>query len=229
MKSEILNGVEVLIEPTHKYIQINDATDDDLRGIWQKLQEKFPKHEAVFCFRNVPVPQSFMTEIDAKLIDDSLEMRLSPADFENFLRAVIANVSPDSPAKISVVGVTPITAENYDKFAAFHDQTVPDMYWNSTRILEKIDLWRIFACFENEKITDYALLMQPAAEIFGCQTSNIDHAKALLAAASQEAFVSGAEELLYMIDKDQEICKNAAVALGFRMCGYYRGYRIVLP
>ncbi|MCL2840052.1 MAG: hypothetical protein FWE05_04695 [Defluviitaleaceae bacterium] len=228
MTNEIINGVEILIEPTEKYIQINDATEDDLRGLWPKVLERYSGHNAMLCFRNTVTPVQFMDEIGAKLLDDSLEMRLNLEDFESFLKAVIADVgvAESALASVSVVGVTPITSENFDIFATHHDKTIPDMYWNSRRILEKIDLWRIFACFEGESITDYAMLMQPASEIFCCISKDTDRAKAILAAAAQEAFVSGAEELLYMIDKSEEICKNAASALGFRLCGYYQGFNV---
>ncbi|MCL2217811.1 MAG: hypothetical protein FWB91_12460 [Defluviitaleaceae bacterium] len=229
MEHEIINGVEILTEPSQGYAQINDASEEELRSVWPKLLEKYTGYELFFCFRNVPVPSSLMEELGAKLLDDSLEMRLSVPDFEEFLKAVIADVGAGEAAKVSVVGVTPITEENFEAFATFHDKSNPDMYWTSRRILERIDLWQIFACFdETGGVSDYVMLMRPAAEIFCCYTKDATKAKALLAAAAQNAFVSGAEETLYMIDKDESLCINAATALGFRQCGFYQGYRVIV-
>jgi len=234
MTHEIINGVEILFEPTENYLQVNDATEEDLRNMWQRLVEKFPGSEAVFCFRNVPVPTNYLAEIGATLLDDSIETRLSVTDFERH-----ANIGA-TPNGIAEDGtetheVTLITPENFDAFAKAHDTTNPEMYWTSRRIRERMDMWRIFACTSNDTVTDYVMLMQPPpeahafSEIFCCQTKEISKARALLTAAALSSFSSGTDEILYMIDKDEEICKNATVSIGFRECGFYQGYKVTLP
>ena len=226
MEREIINGVEVLLERAENYIQINDATEDDLSGVWPKLKEKFPRHTAAFCFRNVPIPSGFLNETNAELWDDCDELRLSVTDFEQHAEIGAITNKTDS------IEITLITPENFEIFADVHDQANPDMSWPSRRIRERMDIWRVLACVNNGIVTDYILLMHqpifPASEIFCVWTKDLAKAKALLTAAALNSFANGADEVLYMIDKDEEICKNAAMALGFKECGYYQGYKVIL-
>jgi len=226
MEHEIINGVKILMECAENYIQINDATEDDLSGVWPKLKEKFPGHTAAFCFRNVPIPSDFLGEITAELWDDCDELRLSVTDFEKHAEIGTLTDKTDS------VAVTLITPENFEIFASVHDKANFDMSWSSRRILERMDIWRVLACVSNGSVTDYILLMHqpilPVSEIFCVWTKDLAKAKALLTAAALNSFANNADEVLYMIDKDEEICKNAAMALGFKQCGYYQGYKVIL-
>jgi len=237
MVHEILNGVELLLEPAENYLQVNDVTEDDLRGIWPHLLEKFPGNEAFFCFRNVPIPMEYLTKIGGVLLDDNIELRLSVSDFEKHAEiGGIANGTATDGTETHNIAV--ITPENFDAFAKAHDTNNPDMYWTSRRIRERMDVWRIFACANKGIITDYIMVMHPlnevlephsVSEIFCCQSKDTAKAKALLTAAALSSFANGVDEILYMIDKDEEICKNATVSIGFRECGFYQGYKVILP
>ena len=81
MVSESINGIEVLVEPNEKYIQVNDTNESGLRGAWPQIKEHFKGHQAMFCYHNMQAPETFLKKIGAGLLDDALEMRLPSNKF----------------------------------------------------------------------------------------------------------------------------------------------------
>lgn len=45
-----------------------------------------------------------------------------------------------------------LTDKYYKEYGVFHDKHNPNMYWNSERIFEKIDIWKIYVIMKEGKI-----------------------------------------------------------------------------
>ena len=234
MEREIINGVEILHEPAEKYVQINDPPNDSLHGILDHIKSTYVWDNIWLCYHNNFAPQDLLKEHNATIEDDCEEIRLSVEDFEKLQMESNppSDAGLDESAKATMI--VPITVANFDIFAKLHDKVSTGTSWPSRRILEKMDLWSIFACLspDGSNVTDFIMTMTTngrvttTAEIFHLYTHDLTHAKALLTAAALFSFNNGANELLYMIDKDEKICKNASETLGFKSCGFYCGYKI---
>lgn len=140
-------------------------------------------------------------------------------DFETY------ELQPEDP------GVLPITRENYPLFSGLHSQTDSDMYWNSRRILDAIDRWRIYVCLRDGRTAGaiYYLDHPEQPEIFGIDfPENIFDSgvfRALLTAALNDCSRRGAKHMIFF--NESETQADAAVC-GFRCVGEYMCYKITL-
>jgi len=209
-------GIEIaVLDETERYIQINDKNESELRNLWPHIAPNYPGFEVTFCFRNCEVPMGFVNEIGARLLDDCIEMRVPSVEI----------ALPPLPL------LTQVTEENFDTFAAYHDvKILPDFYWTSKRIKQKLGNWCIFMSQVGGQINGYIMAtMRPwEAEIYCIDTPDIATGKTLASAIIAEAFKAGIPEILYMVDYDSRE-KEIALELGFSIKGYYKGYTIVLP
>lgn len=140
-------------------------------------------------------------------------------DFENYV------LQPED------ADVLPITRENYELFSVLHTQTDYDMYWNSVRILDALDRWRIYVCLQNGTTAGAIYFMDDKSipEIFGVDfqdnTYNSNVFRALLVAALNDSKRRGAK---YMIFFNESESQSDALACGFRCIGEYVCYKIAL-
>ncbi|MCL2405074.1 MAG: hypothetical protein FWC92_05960 [Defluviitaleaceae bacterium] len=212
----IINGIEVFVEESESYIQINDINQKDLAGIWEPLTTRYPGYEVTLCFRDMPPPTEALAAIGAEVLEDCIAMKVTQHEYK-----------PCDSHEIK-----PLTKADYAGFAELHDKLnpPPDMYWTSQRILQKWDIWRIFVVYENGNITGYALIRldmgdSALGEIFGVESDNPAHRVALFSAVVECAFENGKSTVLRMVDRDNSRGEyEAALAVGFRETGYYIGY-----
>lgn len=128
-------------------------------------------------------------------------------------------------------GILPISRENYEFFSSLHSQTDYDMYWNSGRILDAIDRWRIYVCLRNGKVTGAIYYMADTLmpEIFGIDfpdgTYNGDIYRALLTAALNDCKRRGAKHMVFFNESESQA---DALACGFRCISDYVCYKISL-
>jgi len=207
MEKIIIAGSEVLVDESERYIQLNDVNLTDICDLWKQIKIRYLGYDVMFCYHNAITTNSFLNEIGAILIDDNVEMRLSP---ENF----IATDRND---------VKQISESDFDSFTVYHDNHNPEMYWSSERIKKDLSRWAIFALHTDKRITGYILLALWNSEIFCVNAVSQIEAEALITVAAKFAFGHGKNELLFMADKDT-IIQKAALAAGFRVTGQYKGY-----
>jgi len=212
-----LNGVEVNIEASENYIQINDISDENLTRIWGDIKAQYPGYELALCFRDVPVPTNALLAIGAEILDDCLAMR----------------VWQDSYKPCNSLDVVPLEKADFAEFAALHDKLhpAPVMYWTSQRLLNAWDKWRIFVVWDGGKIIGYTMMLialrdEAQGEIFVVEAESQDHCKALISAATGCAFAIGKSEVLFMVDRDGHHEYEATEAVGFRKTGFYMGYAV---
>ena len=128
-------------------------------------------------------------------------------------------------------GILPITRENYELFSALHSQTDCDMYWNSERILDAIDRWRIYVCLRSGKVTGaiYYIADTHMPEIFGIDFHDgiydSDVYRALLTAALNDCKRRGAKHMIFFNESESQA---DALACGLRCIGRYVCYKIPL-
>lgn len=128
-------------------------------------------------------------------------------------------------------GILPITRKNYELFSALHCQNDCDMYWNSTRILDAIDHWRIYVCLRNGKAAGAIYYMADTLmpEIFGIDfpngNYNRDVYRALLTAALNDCKRRGAKHMIFFNEGPSQ---TDAVACGFRCIGEYMCFKKTL-
>ena len=217
MESVMLNGIEVFVEAPEKHIQINDIRREDIAGLWACLKAAYPGYNVDFCFRDVEVPVEVLTEIGAELLEDCVKMRLLPQDHKAY--------------ESHQVG--PLTENDFDDFAAFHDAIDHGMYWTSRRMRDKMDIWRIVALKTNGNISGYSMLRvkfrdASLGEIYCVEADNPSKRKSLLSAAVRCAFEEGKSEVIFMVDNDATE-QEEALAIGFSAVGFYTAYNAVLP
>ena len=207
-----MDGIELFIEDADGYLQINDVGGDDLSRIWARLKTGYSGYDKWFCYHNTEVPYNALGGIGASLKDDCIEMRLSADGFQ----------------ATDMVDVIQITEDNYDEFAAYHDQRHPDMYWTSERIRRDLSRWGIFVLREDDQIVGCLLLAMGdpiCAEVFCADAADGGQCERLLRYAAGFAFRGGKKETLYMADANT-IGRQGALAAGFAVTGFYKGYQI---
>ena len=214
-------GIEVSIEESERYLQINDIDPAMLSRVYEALGAKYPGFELWLCYKKIVPPEDALKELGAELLDDCVHLRLVPPDFT---RGGI-------PENISLLEL-----EDFEDFAAVHERLVtatdPDFYWTGRRIREAWDIWRIFVIRDNNEIIDYVLMQTPKArdygEIFALEGPKANQNRGLLTAACACAFEMGNDQVIYMVDADDNHQYELAQGLGFKAVGFYKGYKMVL-
>jgi len=217
MKTVDIGGIEIYVEESEKYIQINDIQGEDLARVWEALTHRYPSYEVVLCFRNMPAPTDMLDSIEAVVLEDCIEMRVTPQGYK-----------PHACQEITL-----LTKDDFAKLAAHHDKInpAPEFYWTSQRILDKWDIWRIFVVKTGGETVGYAMLMlklrdETIGEIFGAWAEDPAHRKALFSAMAGCAFDSGKATVVRMIERSDTCEYDAALAVGFCEVGYYVGYQV---
>ena len=128
-------------------------------------------------------------------------------------------------------GIFSVNGENYELFSGLHCQNDCDMYWNSARILDAIERWRIYMCVRNGKAAGAIYYMDDTLvpEIFGVDFPddiyNKDAYRALLTAALNDCKRRGAKHMIFFNEGESQ---TDAVACGFRCVGGYMCFKKVL-
>ena len=129
-------------------------------------------------------------------------------------------------------GVAQIGKENYGLFQELHCQTDGDMYWNSERILDDLDHWRIFVREENGKAAGAVYCMDCGDgwfEIFGIDVDGDVHDeelyRELLLAALSDARKRNGKVITFFCDEEYE---GVARECGFGCVGQYQCFQIHL-
>jgi len=226
MEAITIKGVEIFLDAPEKYIQINDISGDDLTEVHTALAEQYPGYELTLCFRDVPIPEKALAAIGADVLEDCHAMKVTPQEF-----------TPKDCGEIVLLDLSDLlNNEAFAEFAALHDRInpAPDMFWSSQRILKRRDIWRILVLREEGKITGYTMIMMALrnnaglGEIFCVEADTAPYREALFSAAVRCAFENGKTTVLRMVECDDINEKEAALAVGFRITGHYRGYTAVL-
>ncbi|MCM1056922.1 MAG: hypothetical protein NC517_04870 [Firmicutes bacterium] len=117
-----------------------------------------------------------------------------------------------------------VNRENYGLFSGLHCQNDSDMYWNSARILDAIDRWRIYVCLWEGKAVGAIFFMKDALmpEIFGVDFLNGAYDsgiyRALLTAALNDGKRNGARHMIFFNERESQA---DAIACGLRCIGEY--------
>lgn len=180
-------------------------------------REHFPGSELYLGF---PKENTEAVDTLKSLNFDCIEESYNDAiDFEDYL------LQPED------VGIIFINRENYEFFSSLHGQNDSDMYWNSARILDTIDRWRIYVCLKNTKIAGAIYYMADTLipEIFGIDfPDNIYNGsvyRALLTAALNDCKRRGAKHMIFFNEDESQ---TDAIACGFRCVGEYLCFKKVL-
>ena len=207
----MLPHMQLIVTEDEMHLQINEFCADsleDLRTIWHELQDKYLGYAIDFCYHNCPVPDDFMSEIGAEVLESCLETRLFQNNFTS----------------VNGLELTTVTASNYEKFATLHDNA-KDMFWTSERIKKDLSHWRI------SMYNDSYILMRIGsdyAEIYKLEATDQYIKASLLSHAAEYAFKSKKSNLLYMVDDDGSSELEMVQSLGFAICGKYIAYRTIV-
>jgi len=224
MIAVLLNNVDVFVEESEKSLQINNIHESDFDGVWEALVEKYPGYSIDFCFKGVALPEDKLCKINARVIDDCVNMNLVPECY---------TASDSSHVML-------LADADYEEFAALYDSLeTDDMYWTSELMKKRADIWRIFIIKTGGKISDYITLKVPIkdaklndvsyGEIFSVRAANPDNERALVDAAARCTFENGKSEVIYMVDYDNAQARAVASTLGFKAVGFYKGYTTMIP
>jgi len=218
-----VQNIPLFITESEKSIQINDVIPENIVAIWEYLKADYAGYEVFFSFNsermgsNQEIPLEFLAEINAILVDDTLNFRLNVEDFK-----------PESGNELEI---SPLTEAGFAEFAQLHDYCNPDFFWTSKRLRDCLDIWQIHTLKSCEQLTGYVMTMltkKNFAEIFTIESHNELEFKALLSTACKTAFTGGKAEILYMIEKATLTNhQQAAIDLGFKKTGFYKGFRAV--
>jgi hypothetical protein len=207
-----INSVAFHVWDEDNYLQIDDVNDTELRRIWERIKTDYADYEKWFCYHNNETPEFLLNDLGAVLEDDCIEMRLTAED-------LIECKTPDTE---------PVTHDNFTEFAAYHDACNPDMGWTSERIGRDLSRWGIFFIRSGRQLNAYILMAvsNPSlAEIYVVNAPDAEQRKALIVHAAKYAFEQGKNEILFQTDKNTTDY-DVALAAGFKVCGFYKGYRI---
>lgn len=163
---------------------------------------------------------NYLKDIKAKPVDASITMNLKKVDF------VRADVFDE---------VVLLTDKYYKEYGVFHDKHNPNMYWNSERIFEKIDIWKIYVIMKEGKIVGSIFIKfigDTESEVFGISVDEeykYDNFELmLLSEGVYNIFQDGREQMLYFVDEDDEVSLEASLKVGFKQIDTYRSYEVSL-
>lgn len=162
---------------------------------------------------------NFFNKINAKLIDASFTMELKKEDF-------IRNFNDGEVDFLEV--------DKYDEYAVFHDKHNHNIYWNSERIFENIDIWQIYTIIKNQNIIGsiFIKVKNKFCEVFGISIDKEYEKQGLelklLSASMNHILEKDLEEILYFIDEYEDDKLQAALSIGFKQIDTYRSYKISL-
>lgn len=162
----------------------------------------------------------YLKDIKAKPVDASTTMNLKKVDF------VRVDVFDE---------VVLLTDKYYKEYGVFHDKHNPNMYWNSERIFEKIDIWKIYVIMKEGKIVGSIFIKfigDTESEVFGISVDEeykYDNFELmLLSEGVYNIFQDGREQMLYFVDEDDEVSLEASLKVGFKQIDTYRSYKVSL-
>ena len=208
MEKITVGQIELLVEKADRYLQINDAGGSALEAAWRQIDTEYKPYDKWFCYHTTEPPADFLKKIGTALEDNDIAMRLTASSYR----------AKDSSGCIAV------TEESFKDFAACHDQSHSEMYWNSEKIGRDLSRWAIFMLPEGGYILQ-AMWDARQAEIFCLEAASETACEPLLQAAAALAFDSGKKEILYMAESDS-LGQQAALKAGFAVRGFYKGYLV---
>lgn len=220
MEIIMYKNIEILVSREDNYLQVNNL--DEISDVWEYLKKDFAGFEVMFCYQNSSVPVDFLNKINAKLLDDAIEMRVTPGELTRFLKADPTIMPGDEDKSFDILLVD---KENFSDFAWFHDASNPDMYWTSKRIGEKMEMWRIFVYVNPELIVGQVMVMNNF-EIASVTSKDEMHSKRLITIAATDAFSQGSTQVVYLINKTDTLNQLAAKSVGFVECGFYKSFKV---
>lgn len=196
---------------------IASGTEEALTEFIAFAREHFPGSELYLGFPKENTEA--VTMLKASGFDCIEESYNDAVDFEEY------TLQPED------AGILPITRENYELFSVLHSRNDQDMYWNSARILDAIERWRIYVCLRNGETAGAIYFMDDKSmpEIFGVDfPGNVYDSsvfRALLVAALNCCKQSGAKHMIFF---NESASQADAVACGFRCIGKYVCFRAAL-
>lgn len=128
--------------------------------------------------------------------------------------------------------IVPITRDNFQLFSDIHSQHT-DMYWNSERIFNAIDMWRIFVLLQKGKVAGaiYSRIFEDKilSEIFGVDfpggVYNSGVYRDLLISALNADKRRSVKHMIFFNDEESQ---SDALVCGFRCVSQYVCYKINL-
>lgn len=227
-EDNILVGVlNLLVEEKENYLQaiggiFTTADFTDVSNIFiDYLRINYVGYELDigFPFEHVTA-NNYFKSINAQSLDAALTMKLKPHDFlyDTLSREIIQ-----------------VDQSNFKEYAHFHDKHHATIYWNSTRILEKIELWHIFYIKRHNTIVASIFIRQNTPkqlEIYGLTVEEgyetEDFELKLLNQAIHQTLTPEIVEVLFFIDEDNESELKACLKTGFKQIDTYHSYKIIL-
>lgn len=204
--------------PEDAYLQIGPCiiarhTDAALREVLDHLTARFPGYSLYWGLPSCNLPAvSFLEARGFACVEDDYNNSFFFDAFEPF---------PDPE------NVVRINEANYGDFHSLCGQEDGSVYWNSRRIREHLDLWRIFVCYSGGQPAGAVYYQGGGAslEIFGVQFAGDRYRKdvfqTLLRRALNEGKRSGARYMTFFCD---DACQPAVLELGFTCVGRYLCY-----
>ena len=124
--------------------------------------------------------------------------------------------------------VVKLDKKDFDLFRSLHDNIDIDIYWNSDRIYNNFENWRIYIYKEKDKVLGaiYSMDANILLEVFGIDyINNIvsdEIYENLLIAFINEAKKDGVKHIVYFNEYEEEL--KFLKSIGFKSLGEYRYY-----
>lgn len=160
---------------------------------------------------------SYLENIQGELLDACVTMKLQKADF--------THITPRHE-------VVPLPSERYEEYALLHDTQNPNMYWNSTRIFNRLDLWNIYVIMDQHNIVGSLLIKEVGIdpEIFALSIDEAYQGQGLeldlLSASMADCISETIEHVLFFVDEDDLAQIEATLKVGFKQIDTYRCYKV---
>ena len=126
-----------------------------------------------------------------------------------------------------------VTPDNVEKYAVFHDHHVGDIYWNSARLIPKLDEWYLFYVEDNEVIVGSIFIRKcgdASLEIFGLVVEDTPRKDVLtlniLNQSLQQILTEDSQGALFFIDESNEAQLQACLTTSFKQIDTYRCYKL---
>lgn len=198
------------VSEKERYAQIKNICDTKLEEMVNGLREQYSGFMLDISYVNQKPPVQILDRLGAKLLEDTIELRLTKSNFAPSISEQATSIKP----------------EVWEEFAKIYDERNPGFFWNSKRLEANKDRWSIFVNKGLDGKISGGITLKDNHEIFAIWAENSSDLYSLISCASKCALDNGAYDVLKMSNRENMQEQAALKRVGFTETGYYIGYRI---
>lgn len=224
-ENKILGVLALFVEAENKYLEAvggvyaEENYQEVAMEFYGYMKEKYAgfHFDAVYPIENKEA-MKFMQSIGASSSGIDLEMKLKKDNFHHLELSKQA---------------LPLSKKYYEEFCRFHNNNSPNVQWTGDRLLKALDRFNIYIALDNDELVGTIVSSayeKSKSEIYFLEIDKHHqrqgYAKSLMEKSIHEAFLSGIEEVLVIVNNNDIPSINLHNSFGFEKADATSTYSI---